>query len=652
MTATSRFIVLGTAGHIDHGKTSLVRLLTGTDTDRLKEEKARGISIDLGFAHLELPGGISCGVVDVPGHERFVKNMLAGACGVDAMVLVVAADEGIMPQTREHLDILDLLGVKRGIVALTKIDMVEADWLELVTASVAEYLDERGFGHFPIVPVSTRTGEGKEAVLQALAGVLAGVEDRPASRSARLPIDRAFVVEGFGTVVTGTLWRGTLRPGERVVLEPGGVEARIRNVEVHGETVTEARAGQRTAVALPGVSRESVPRGTWILEPGILAPALMLDVRLRVLEDAGRPLKHRERVRFHLGSSETLGRVFLLEGESIAPGESGLAQMRLEAPVVADREDRFVLRSYSPARAIAGGIVILPRAPKRRRQAEDVSEVHREESGSAEERLVAVLAGAESAVPLAEAARRAGLAEVETQSALAGALASGEVMSLDGGGLVARSVLDALVARAEGVLSETQRLFPLRWGVGRGELKSRLGTGISPALFDGVVAELQTRGRVSTREDRIRLGSQEQVLPPDLARIVRRVEEALEVGGKSPPVPKELQERLGFAPGEALEHLTFKGGAVKVSPELYLGRNHFQELLGWLDRAFARAPELTVSALRDAWGMSRKYSVPLLEYLDREGWTRRVGDVRVRGRRWAAEGGQGPPPVAGSPGAE
>src|SRR5262245_28559705 len=321
----SRFVILGTAGHIDHGKTALVRLLTGTDTDRLPEEKSRGISIDLGFAHLTLPHGLSCGLVAVPGHERFVKNMRAGACGVDAMMLVIAADEGIMPQTREHLDILDLLGVKRGLVALTKIDLVDEEWLELAKETVREYLTERGFGHFPIVPVSARTGEGKDAVLETLSRIVSELDERVSRAAARLPVDRAFVVDGFGTVVTGTLWRGELKPGDHVTIEPGGRATRLRSVEVHGESVPAAHAGQRTAISLAGVEKDWVPRGTWVLAPNTLAPAYMLDVRLRVLADAPKALAQRQRVRFHLGASELLGRVTILEGDELGPGKRGLS---------------------------------------------------------------------------------------------------------------------------------------------------------------------------------------------------------------------------------------------------------------------------------------------------------------------------------------
>jgi len=634
MPGSSRFAILGTAGHIDHGKTALVGLLTGVDTDRLKEEKARGISIDLGFAHLDLPGGLSCGVVDVPGHERFVKNMLAGACGVDAMMLVVAADEGIMPQTREHLDILDLLGVRRGVVALTKIDLVEPEWLELVTETVREYLAGRGFGDFPIVPVSSRTGAGREALLEALAAALSDLEERPWNQAARLPVDRAFVMEGFGTVVTGTLWRGTIRPGDRVVVEPGGLSSRARHVQVHGRPVEEARAGQRTAVSLVGLGKDAVPRGTWVLAPGTLEPGHMLDVRLRVLAEAERGLRHRQRVRFHLGASEILGRVFLLEADELAPGHSALAQMRLEKPAVADRGDRFVLRFYSPARAVAGGTVLLPLAPKRRRgAARDLDELRREESGSPEDRVLAALDTLTEGASAAELSRKAGVAGENLDGALAELLASERVLKLDDGRLASRTVLDGHRENAVRLLKSFQEANPLRWGTSRGELKSRLGRTLPAPLFDRILLELERSGRVSQRDDVVRLGSADHPLDPALAAQVSRVSESLEAGGLTPPSPKDLQPGLSVPATDVLEHLTFQGAAVKVSPELFLSHKHFRALVGWLESFFQTHSGLEVAELRNAWGMSRKYSVPVLEYLDHEGWTRRRGDVRVPGRR-------------------
>jgi selenocysteine-specific elongation factor len=636
MDPESRFIILGTAGHIDHGKTALVRLLTGTDTDRLKEEKARGISIDLGFAHLELPGGISCGVVDVPGHERFVKNMLAGACGVDAMLLVIAADEGVMPQTREHLDILDLLGVERGVVALTKIDMVDEEWLELVTESVREYLDDRGFEGFPMVPVSAKTGDGREQLLDELARAVSNIETRPASRSARLPVDRCFVKEGFGSVVTGTLWRGTLAAGDHLVVEPGGKETRARSVEVHGLSVPSARAGQRTAVVLTGLSTDEVPRGTWVMKPDTLVPSHMVDVRIRVLPDAPRELKHRQRVRFHLGASEILARVFLLEGDTLAPGKKALAQLRLESPAVADRGDRFVIRSYSPARALAGGTVILPVAPKRRRGNPAVlEELRREESGSPEDRLVAALDGMLSGVVRAEARTRSGLGPEEFERALEDGRTGGSIVELDGSFLMHRDTLAGLQDRAEHLLQEFQTANPFRWGTSRGELKSRLAKKLPPAIFERVLEELTRRSRVTVREDHLRLGGEGLDLPPELAERISQVSTRLEDGGVSPPTVKDLSTDLRFPAGEVLEYLTFEGEAVKVTPELYLGHNHFQKLTTWLESFFQEHETLEVSELRSTWGMTRKYSVPVLEYLDREGWTLRWGDVRVPGKRLA-----------------
>src|SRR5436190_2987174 len=335
-----RLAVVGTAGHIDHGKTALVRRLTGVDTDRLPEEKKRGISIDLGFAPLVTPAGVHVGIVDVPGHERFVKNMLAGVGGIDLVLLVIAADEGPMPQTREHLAIVKLLGIPRGVVVLTKSDLVERDWLELVKRDVKALLADTPFASSPMVEFSAVTGAGKKELLAALDAELANVKHRGSEEPARLPVDRVFTVEGFGTVVTGTLWRGHVRTGDNLEVLPGGRAVRVRRVQVHGQTVDEARAGQRTAIALHGVEREQVVRGDWVVAPGSVAAASILDVRFELLADYPREWRRDTRVRFHLGASELIGRLVLLEGEGLKPGQSALAQVRLERPAVALRGDR------------------------------------------------------------------------------------------------------------------------------------------------------------------------------------------------------------------------------------------------------------------------------------------------------------------------
>ena len=393
-----RPVVIGTAGHIDHGKTALVRRLTGIDTDRLKEEKERGISIDLGFAHRTLPSGRRIAIVDVPGHERFVKNMLAGATGIDLVLLVVAADEGVMPQTREHLAIVNLLRVERGVVALTKSDLVDAETREVVRAEVKELLRPTALRGIPIVAVSSVTGAGIEDLIQAIEAAAGLAPGRSEEGAARLPIDRVFPVEGIGTVVTGTLWSGTVRPGDALELLPSGKAVRVRQVQVHDSTVEEARAGQRTALAIHGVPRESVARGDWLATPGRFNPSHILDVRLTLLESAPKPLGSRSRLRCHLGASEILGRAVLFERDTLPPGESGWAQLRLEAPATASPGDRIVIRSYSPALTIAGATVVDSAPAKRARLNHgDRARLETLLSGSTMEKLAALAEEAGSA---------------------------------------------------------------------------------------------------------------------------------------------------------------------------------------------------------------------------------------------------------------
>ena len=389
-----RHVIMGTAGHVDHGKTALVRLLTGIDTDRLKEEQERGISIELGFAHLDLASGLQVGVVDVPGHERFVKHMLAGAGGIDFVLLVVAADEGVMPQTVEHLQIVEMLGVERGLVALTKVDLVEPEMRELAALDVREVLAGTPFADWPLFPVSALTGEGKAELARAIEELAQAVEARTGAGPLRLPIDRVFVMEGFGTVVTGTLWQGTAREGDQVTVLPGARPARVRQVQVHGRKVQAAAAGQRVALALHGLDKDEIARGDWVTTPGAFRDASILDVRLRAVGPGERTIAQRERVRFHLGASEVFGRVTFFGRDELKPGEDDVAQIRLETPLVAARGDRFVIRRYSPVRTAGGGQVIEPGTQKRRRS--DVAAAQALaalERGSAEERIAAALGG-------------------------------------------------------------------------------------------------------------------------------------------------------------------------------------------------------------------------------------------------------------------
>lgn len=634
-----RFAVVGTAGHIDHGKTSLVRLLTGVDTDRLKEEKERGISIDLGFAHLPLPGGLDCGIVDVPGHERFVRNMLAGVGGIDAVLLVIAADEGVMPQTREHFDIIRLLDVTRGVVALTKIDRVEPEWVAAMAEEVAGYLDGTPFAGAPIVPISNRTGEGAEALRVALAGALRGLPERRDDHPARLPIDRVFVVEGFGTVVTGTLWRGALRAGDRVVLQPSGLETRIRSVQVHGRPVDLARAGQRTAVALHGVEKSRLSRGDWVLGAGApLAPAWMLDARLNLLPDTPRPLRNRQRIRFHLGASEVLGRVVLLEQDELAPGASAAVQIRLEGPIVSDRGDRFVIRSYSPQRAIGGGSVLVPSAEKHRRHdPAAVARLQVEEAGGVRARVLQALAAFPLGGTPAEVAARALLAEEPVRQSLEELHAGEEVEPLPDGRWLAPAAFELLAARLIDAGRKYQDGSAYRWGQARGELKRALPREADGVLFDALVAGLLRQGRLFRRGERFRVDSPDSGLKPAEAELLRRVETAYEEAGASPPTVKELEEslRAGRTLAEILASLVSEGTLVRLNSDLYYFAGRLDEMEQGLRRYFKTHNEMRISDLKDLLGVSRKHGVPLLEHFDRIGVTRRLGDIRVAGRQIA-----------------
>jgi selenocysteine-specific elongation factor len=630
-----RFAVLGTAGHIDHGKTALVRLLTGIDTDRLKEEKERGISIDLGFAHLSLPDGTECGLVDVPGHERFVKNMLAGVGGIDAVLFVIAADEGVMPQTREHMDILRLLGVTRGVVALTKSDMVEAEWLDFVTEEVREYLATGPLAGAPIVPVSSKTGAGREAVLAALVTALAALPERAADRPARLPVDRVFSVDGFGTVVTGTLWQGTVRPGDRVTVEPGGIATRVRSVQVHGHDVEAAHAGQRTAVALHGVDKAQVGRGHWVVAPDSVTPSFMVDARVNVVPDGEKPLANRQRIRFHLGASEILGRVVLLDRDELPPGESAMAQIRLEGPVAAERGDRFVLRSYSPQRAIGGGVVVLPNPEKHRRHdAGTVARLEVEEEGGPLERAAQALDAEAGAVDAATVARAASLDPAAAGDALDELARLGRAHHLDDGRFLSAAAADQLAARLLEVARTWQNVSAFRWGMPRGDLKSQLPRVVDPALFDHLVGRLVADGRLFAREDRFRADTPEPALAErDLARL-DRVRAALAGGRFAPPTLKEMEADAALAPAlhEILASLVAGGEVVKVAADFYYPRATLEAMSQGLGRFFAERSEMRVADLKDLFGISRKHAVPVLEHFDRLGVTRRLGDVRVAGR--------------------
>jgi selenocysteine-specific elongation factor len=632
MSGNARHVVVGTAGHIDHGKTSLVKALTGTDTDRLPEEKARGITIDLGFAFLEEPD-LTIEIVDVPGHERFIKNMLAGVGGIDLAMLVIAADEGVMPQTREHLAICSLLRIKRGLIALTKTDLVEADWLELVREDLATLTRGTFLEGAPIVPVSSKTGQGMDALRAALRELAATVPSRASDQLARLPIDRVFTIKGFGTVVTGTLMAGRVRVDDRVEVFPGGLQAKVRGLQTHGHAVTEASAGQRTAVNLQGVERAAVERGNVLGLAGTLVPSVLVDGTLELLADAPRLLETRDRVRFHAGTSEIMARVLLLESQELAPGKTAFARFRLEAPLVALPGDRFVIRSYSPMVTIGGGTLLDIAPPRFKRKApalvahlallrdgapDAVVEEHIRHAGGAGVR-VATLSGR---VPFGPERLRALLAELQS---------AGRVAAVDRDWFVHPESLARLRGLAVGALEQFHRAFPLRPGMSREELRGRAGAP-DERVFAHLLETLATEGVVRTDRDKVRLAAHEIRLSPEQQKVVDRVEQEFRTAAAAPPSPEEALTRAGLSGDEEHElfqHLVEGRKLVRVKESLYFHAEALASIEARLVAMLRERKEIGPGDIKDLLGISRKYAIPLLEFFDARRVTARVGERRV-----------------------
>jgi len=627
-----RHVVVGTAGHIDHGKTSLVKALTGTDTDRLPEEKARGITIDLGFAFIEEPE-LTIEIVDVPGHERFIKNMLAGVGGIDLAMLVIAADEGVMPQTREHLAICSLLRIKSGLIALTKTDLVEADWLDLVREDLATLTRGTFLAGAPIVPVSAKTGQGMDALRAALRELAVTVPSRASDQLARLPIDRVFTIKGFGTVVTGTLMAGRVRVDDRVEVFPGGVQAKVRGLQTHGHAVPESSAGQRTAVNLQGVERAAVERGHVLGLAGTLVPSVLVDGTLELLADAPRPLKTRDRVRFHAGTSEIMARVLLLESQELMPGQTAFVRFRLEAPLVALPGDRFVIRSYSPMVTIGGGTLLDIAPPRFKRKApalvahlallrdgapDTVVEEHIRHAGGPGVR-VATLSGR---VPFGPARLRA---------LLEGLQAEGRVAAVDRDWFVHPESLTRLRGLALAALEQFHRAFPLRPGMSREELRGRAGAA-DERVFGHLLETLAAEGVVQTDRDKVRLTAHEIRLNAAQQTIVDRVEQEFRTAAAAPPSPEEALTRAGLSGDEEHElfqHLVEGRKLVRVKDSLYFHAEALASIEERLVAMLRERKEIGPGDIKDLLGISRKYAIPLLEFFDARRVTARVGERRV-----------------------
>lgn len=635
---TQGHIIVGTAGHIDHGKTSLVKVLTGVDTDRLKEEKERGITIELGFAPLTLPSGLRMGLVDVPGHERFVKNMVAGATGIDLVLLVIAADEGVMPQTREHLEICQLLGVRDGIVVLTKTDMVDQEWIDMVSEEVRDYLSGTFLQDAPIVPFSSTTGEGRDEVLSALSNAAGKVPERAGSGIFRLPVDRVFTMKGFGTVATGTLISGTVSTGDEVVFLPGEKTAKLRGLQVHGELVQTGSAGTRTALNLQGVGKDEIHRGQTAAHPGTLIPSLMLDARMSLLASAPRPLKNRDRVRLHLYTDEIMTRVAILEGETLEPGSDGLVQLRLEKRAVALPGDRFVIRSYSPITTIGGGQILDPLPRKHRRFRAPVQEqLARLESGKAAQKIHVLLEEAgDYGLPAGQLGVRTGLGYYPVEELLDEmARAEEVVVSRSGEGLLAysRGSFDKIKERLIRALEKYHRANPAKTGIGREELRMRVAKQLPDRPYRNLLAALREQGDVLLDGDTVRLGGHEASLTPQQESLAGKVLNVLRPKGLSAPFLPELAEELRSSSSDlktVLNLMAEKGNIVRVKDDYFITSAACQSLKDGIHRFFENNRELALADFREIANTTRKWMIPLLEYLDRTQVTMRKGDVRIR----------------------
>ncbi|MBN1993519.1 MAG: selenocysteine-specific translation elongation factor [Anaerolineae bacterium] len=631
--------VIGTAGHVDHGKSTLVKALTGINPDRLKEEQQREMTIDLGFAWLTLPSGEPVGLVDVPGHQDFIKNMLAGVGGIDLALFVVAADEGVMPQTREHLAILDLLEIPRGVIAVTKIDLVkDEEWLELVQADIVETVAGTVLANAPLIPVAPLQGQGLDTLVGALDQILAQIPPRSNRGRPRLPIDRVFSISGFGTVVTGTLLDGRLQAGQEVEILPQGLKSRIRGLQSHKKNVELADPGSRTAVNLTGLSASELSRGNVLTTPGWLEPSQLLDVYLRLLPDPSRPLRHHQEVEVFTGSTEVMGFARLLGARQLDPGQAGWVQLRLAHRIPAIKGDHFIIRQPSPSLTIGGGVIVdaLPRRRHRRFRPEVI------------ERLETLLAGAPEDVLLAELDRRGplpgrtliaecGLPPETASAALAVLLKNGQVFFLSNEGteppadlaaskllVVSRAGWANLLGQIKTALANYHTRYPLRVGMPRGELKSRLK--LETRLFNEAIQRGQQEDALAATETMVRLADHQVKFNAQQQAAIDQLLADFKRAPYNTPLPKDVAAAIGE---DVLLALVESGQLVRLSDEVILLAETYREFMDWLKVYLGQNQTVNVAQVRDTFSTSRKYALALLEYTDEQRLTKRVGDDRV-----------------------
>ena len=631
-------IIVGTAGHIDHGKTTLIKALTGRNTDRLKEEKERGISIELGFTYFDLPSGRRAGIIDVPGHEKFIKNMLAGAASVDVVVLVIAADEGVMPQTKEHMNILSMLKVKKGIIALTKKDMVDPEWLEMIAEQVKDEVSHTFLKDANIIPVSSITGDGMRDLINEIDRITEVVEQKDTETVFRLPIDRVFSISGFGTVVTGTLLSGTINEGDKIEVYPQNIESRVRSIQVHDKNVKTAYAGQRVALNIANVKVEEIERGSVIAKPGSLEPSMMIDARLELLADAERSIDNRDRLRLYHETAEIMCRVVLLDREELKPGEDAFVQLRLEEHIACQKGDRFVIRFYSPMITIGGGTVLDPNPPKRKRFKEDVlEELKIKEQGDPTDIVEQYILKLSSDFPeRRELLKITGNMSVDKFDDIIDKLKQNDlVVAFKLGSdvhLAHKAYLNDLGIKMKDILKLFHDKNPLKYGISKEELKSKALEDMKQRLSDAVFGYFEASNTIKVNGQYVSLKEFEISFNKTQSEIKDFLLKKYRENKYNPPKLSELMQTMSFDKNEiqkVYNSLIDMGELVKVDEEIVFAKEAYNESIDILKTFIKENKAIQLGEFRDLLGTSRKYAIALLDYFDQNKITKRQEDKRV-----------------------
>ena len=627
-----KHVVIGTAGHVGHGKTELVKALTGIDTDRLEEEKRRGVTIELGFAHVDYEDGMRIGVVDVPGHEKFIRNMLAGAGGIDLALLVIAADEGVMPQTREHLGILTQLSIGDGLVAVTKLDKAEPDWLELVIEDVTQLVKGTFLEGKPILPVSARSGEGLPELKLALREMADAVGERDESLPFRLPVDRVFPIDGFGIVVTGTLIEGKVCVSDSAQILPSGVKTVVRNIQIHDENAAVAYAGQRTAISLAGVKRGDIRRGDVVTAEGTLKVTDVLNVRLNILSDSRRTIQTGSELHMYHGTRTILAKVHLFGGKELRSGESCYAQLRLREPLPCKRGDRFIVRFYSPLETIGGGLILDTSPQKRALKAQSaINALNTREHGSTEDIADLVAYEFDSVFSEKDMRGRADMDEKNCSAAINALVKDGRIIQLLPDRYISAGTLKKFREKCMSLLENYHRMNPLRPEMNLAELRQKLTPDADVTDSSAILFALRDNGHIVVSENGASLPDFSVRLTPGQSRIQAKLSEIFSV--YDTPAPGELalmfekSEKKEFE--QVLENMTSRGELIRLSPQVIWGKDVFAEATGKLKEHFEQKGEIALAECRDILGTSRKYALAFLEFLDGRQITRKQGDSRI-----------------------